>query len=100
MILKRELTIHLTGGLGNQLFQFAAGLSLQPDLLKIEPLLGRPRLNSSGIPEIYSFSHPQLVQLNYKETRPNRFVAKVAGFILRNGVNPKNMKSGFQLRSF
>jgi hypothetical protein len=98
MILKRELTIHLTGGLGNQLFQFAAGLSLQPDLLKIEPLLGRPRLNSSGIPEIYSFSHPQLVQPNDKETRPNRFVAKIAGFILRNGVNPKKYEEWLPIK--
>lgn len=96
--MKRDLTIHLTGGLGNQLFQFAAGVSLQSDLLKIEPHLGRPRLNSSGIPEIYSFSHPQLVRSNRKERRTNIFVAKTAGFILRNGVNPKKYEKWFPIK--
>lgn len=96
--MERELTIHLTGGLGNQLFQFAAGVSLQSNLLKIEPLLGRPRLNSSGIPEIYSFSHPQLVRSKGKERSINTFVAKTAGFILRNGVNPKKYEEWFPIK--
>jgi len=87
--LKRDLTIHLTGGLGNQLFQFAAGMALKPDSLRIEPLLGKPRLNSVGVPEIYTFSHPQLSQSKSEAKKYNEFVAKTAGFILRNGVTPK-----------
>ena len=41
-----KVSIQITGGLGNQLFQFAAGLSLvegEPDQLDIEKKLGKPR---------------------------------------------------------
>jgi hypothetical protein len=89
---KRDLTIHLTGGLGNQLFQFAAAMSLLPDSLKIEPFLGRPRLNTLGVPEIYSFSHPIITQSKIDVGSSNALVGKTAGFILRNGVNPRKFE--------
>jgi hypothetical protein len=89
---KKNLTVHLTGGLGNQLFQYAAGLSLRPDSLELETELGRPRLNSSGIPEIFSFSYLELENTRDKKDRFNLFVAKTAGFLLRNGVNPRKFE--------
>jgi hypothetical protein len=89
---KNNLTVHLTGGLGNQLFQYAAGLSLQPNSLKLDTQLGSPRLNSSGIPEIFSFSHPDLDFSRDKKSSANLFVAKTTGFVLRNGVNPSRVE--------
>ena len=88
MKVKREVTLHLTGGLGNQLFQFAAGLFLRPELLKFEPSLGKPRLNSLGLPELYSFDHAKINSLKSDFKEYNFFVAKVAGFLLRSGAAP------------
>jgi hypothetical protein len=92
---KREATLHLTGGLGNQLFQFAAGLYLRPDLLKYEPSLGKPRLNSHGLPELYSFEHPRIGSLKSEKTKYNFFVAKVTGYLLRSGVAPTKFENSW-----
>jgi hypothetical protein len=62
---KKQKVIVLTGGLGNQLFQVAAGLfATSADRLLIEGKLGRPRLNSQNRPEIDSFDFP--FKLNYR----------------------------------
>ena len=47
----------LTGGLGNQLFQYAYALDRYgPGKFAIRGLVGNPRLNQSGLPEIFSFN--------------------------------------------
>ena len=52
----------LTGGLGNQLFQLAAGLSTtDPENLVIDYHLGKPRLNRRGTPDLDSFSFPSQI---------------------------------------
>jgi hypothetical protein len=57
--LKKNKILVLTGGIGNQLFQLAAGLTLStPKELSIDATLGSPRLNSRGRPELDSFSFP------------------------------------------
>ena len=61
---RKKKVVVLTGGLGNQLFQLAAGLfASSPDRLMIEDKLGRPRLNSQKSPEIDSLEFP--FDLNY-----------------------------------
>ena len=56
---RTQKVIVLTGGLGNQLFQIAAGLfAFSADQLVIEGRLGRPRLNSKNRPDIDSFDFP------------------------------------------
>jgi hypothetical protein len=62
---RRKKVVVLTGGLGNQLFQIAAGLfATSADQLVIECKLGRPRLNSQKKPEIDSFDFP--FDLNFR----------------------------------
>ena len=52
----------LTGGLGNQLFQLAAGLACtDPKNLVVDYNLGKPRLNRRGTPDIDSFSFPSQI---------------------------------------
>lgn len=87
---KNTVIVHLTGGLGNQLFQYAAALSLNPSKISLESSIGKPRRNQLGDPEIASF---ELIQsANFVETTNslNFFASKAAGFILRSGVSPKN----------
>ena len=66
--------MQITGGLGNQLFQLAAGLSLvpdQPDQLAIEERLGKPRGSIGGSAEIFSFEWP--VPLKIVRTKAGKF---------------------------
>ena len=65
----RTTIVSLTGGLGNQLFQLAAGLyAAQGEKLSLEWTIGRPRLNANGLAEISSFQLPENVSLE-KKTR-------------------------------
>jgi hypothetical protein len=52
-----EVIISLTGGLGNQLFQYAAGNYISKNFgkkLVFEKEIGQPRLNAKGRPSIFS----------------------------------------------
>ena len=89
--------MQITGGLGNQLFQLAAGLSLvpdQPDQLAIEERLGKPRGSIGGSAEIFSFEWP--VPLKIVRTKAGKFsdfMSRVTGYCLRLGVIPTNLES-------
>jgi hypothetical protein len=57
----------LAGGLGNQLFQLAAALSLAKDAnIEMRSFLNNSRLNNDGIPEISSFKLPSQVEISNK----------------------------------
>jgi len=88
-MIKKSKIITLTGGLGNQLFQLAAGLSVRNQAnLHIDWALGKPRLNNLGFPEVYSFYLPEKVTLS--DSKKSRLLfAKTAGFYLRQGVEPR-----------
>lgn len=63
---KNSVIVHLMGGLGNQLFQIAAGLEKCDSCSKllVDSTYGSPRLTEKGKPEILSFSLD-----GYKETK-------------------------------
>jgi hypothetical protein len=85
---KKNVQISLTGGLGNQLFQFAAGLKLaEKGKLCLVTTLGAPRTSSFEKAELLSFVLPEQVEvLNNKQA--NWIIRKTAGFMLRKGVAP------------
>ena len=85
---RNEITVHLTGGLGIQLFQLAAALSESPSGIKIETVLGKPRVNHDGVPEVFSFDFSLPVTTSNRKFFFPYFSAKVAGFVLRSGVSP------------
>jgi len=98
--MKRDkISIHLTGGLGNQLFQIAAALSKSPSGIDVETNLGKPRLNQQGKPEVFSFDFPVPVQMDTREFLFPQFSAKVAGFVLRSGVSPTRLEGVKLIRS-
>lgn len=86
-ILRSQNSISLTGGLGNQLFQLAAGLYLSKnEQLMIEWRLGSPRLNKFDLPEITSFMLPSTVVIG-KRSRKSFLASKAHGYVLRQGIN-------------
>ncbi len=83
---KSEVTISMTGGLGNQLFQLAAANSLAgPGLPGAVFGLGIPRRTTLGIPDILEFDTRNVI--SRQDTRPvGWFLSKLAGYNLRMGV--------------
>jgi hypothetical protein len=92
-----EITVQITGGLGNQLFQFAAGLSMakgNPNGLEIEQKLGKPRSASNEKADILGFTWPQpLNVIAVNKSRLSLFMSRVTGYCLRLGVNPSTLES-------
>lgn len=85
---KKNVQISLTGGLGNQLFQFAAGLKFAEERkLCLVTTLSAPRTSSFEKADLLSFVLPeQVVVLDNKKA--NWIIRKTAGFMLRKGVAP------------
>ena len=89
-ILIREIGVILTGGLGNQLFQIAAGLGRTEETLMLYSKLGNPR-RSYGRPDCFLFQLPNTVE----EAREGKFDSisrKTAGFLLRKGIQPRGLE--------
>lgn len=83
------IIIPLRGGLGNQMFQFAAAIYLAKDFdVKIEPNLGKPNLSALGKPEIKSFELPNNVQF-MKKKRFSWLVSKSNGYMSRMQISPR-----------
>lgn len=98
---KRNIYIYLTGGLGNQLFQFTHGKYMQKHYkanLFIDPNLGNPRTNIHNEPELVSLiGHcPEFSQIK----KISFLFKKVTGFRLRNGLSPKRYEKLLPLRVF
>jgi hypothetical protein len=76
--------VMLTGGLGNQLFQFKAAMFFSSnDSLILESTLGEPSLNWGGKPEIFSFDLLS-AQLFAPIKRRNRMVSSLLAVQLRD----------------
>jgi hypothetical protein len=84
--------LSLTGGLGNQLFQLAAGLNLAGNRkLSLVTELGSPRKSKDGKADLLSFSLPKGVEL-LQEKKANWITRKTAGFMLRKGLAPTRIE--------
>lgn len=82
----------LTGGLGNQMFQLAAGLSLaMGDELFLETKLCKPRLGKAGLPEVLELELPQEIKLINRQY--NVFISKILGFNIRMTVKSRKIEN-------
>jgi len=89
---KNKITLSLTGGLGNQLFQLSAGLKISAGgQLNISTIYGKPRQNKEGRAEIFSFSLPGRVKNDSHKSAP-WLVNKIAGYLLRIGIAPRGLE--------
>jgi hypothetical protein len=85
--------ISLTGGLGNQLFQYAAGLAIaRHGKLFLSSSFGKPRKSTNNRTELFEFQLKNGVREIGNQDAP-LIVSKVAGYLLRIGVNPKYIES-------
>ncbi len=82
------LVLHLTGGLGNELFQVAAALySSKSKQISIEWVLGKPRVNISGLPQIECYELPPEINLLHR-SKNSWIAAKTLGYLLRSSIDP------------
>jgi hypothetical protein len=83
---EQKVLLYLTGGLGNQLFQYAA-LESVPYISKkcVISNLGHPRLNTNGMPEITSILGEGIQFQNF-DTFSRELVEKIIGLNLRLSV--------------
>jgi len=88
----KSVIISLNGGLGNQLFQLAAGLSLAcKEKLILTSEFGLPRRSQDGAIELMSFQLPERISLQ-DPLHHFRFLKKVAGLLLRVSTKPDQFK--------
>lgn len=86
----RKITVSLSGGLGNQLFQIACGLYYSEGLgISVLGSLGRPRKTLSGSVSSLQFNFHNQVRLIPMQS-VSLFWAKCAGFILRRSIAHKS----------
>jgi hypothetical protein len=85
------------GGLGNQLFQLAAGLHLTNDPIELVIDLGNPRKNRDGLPELASFKMPNRVTFIELDTLPF-ILSKLCNLGIRIGARSK--PSGILLQRY
>lgn len=81
----------LAGGLGNQLFQYAAALSRNSSRILLDGNLSKPRLNINGLPVLTDFKLDANVNILPKR-RNSKFYLKCTNYIIRMGVNPVGFK--------
>ena len=86
----QEVLIVPNGGLGNQLFQVAAGLYLSEDnRLSLIQNLGNPRLSSKSMPVVCDFHSPYI---EVSQDFQWRFFRKISNFLLSFGQNSQRSK--------
>ena len=89
---KTPLVLHLTGGLGNELFQIAAALhSSESKSISVEWILGKPRVNESNFPQLECFVLPAGICL-LGRTQDSWLAGKTLGYLLRSSINPKGIE--------
>lgn len=90
---EKKVIIPLTGGLGNQLFQFSAALSqAKKRNIICEISMGKPRTNNSGDPQIFEFQFPGH-DFSKSLSSNSKFFSKLFGFNLRGGIYSKKFEN-------
>lgn len=90
--MSKKIVAHLTGGLGNQLFQLAAAISINADELEFETSLGKPRCNGDSVPDLFAFKLPLKYTLVEASSRLTGLSRKACGFALRSSVAPRRIE--------
>jgi len=85
----------LTGGLGNQLFQFGAARDIFGDYdFTIEWKLGITNLNDDLVPEIFDYALPPNVLVG-EYSKPSKFSSRLTHLILRKSSSNKRIPFRF-----
>jgi hypothetical protein len=83
--------IYLTGGLGNQLFQYSALKTFQTNHdLVIDVVNGKPRINQKLIPDILEFNLSEKISTHDRHMQV--LTQKAIGYSLRSHLDPKGLE--------
>ena len=88
----RRHYVYLTGGLGNQLFQFAAALDATintKSVMFFDSVIGKPR-KTEGHPDLFHLILPSGFKIIEKEA--SVFIEKTAGYMLRSSIQPRGIE--------
>lgn len=89
---KKTVGLYLTGGLGNQLFQFAAAISFAKGReIEIIEKPGRPRLNRNKDPELFSLSVNHVAKIHRMKI-DGYLLQKSIGYVLRSRIWPSRIE--------
>ena len=95
---EQEVLIVPNGGLGNQLFQVAAGLCLSENRpLSLIQNMGNPRLSSKSMPVVCDFHLPYI---EISQDFHWRCFRRISNFLLRFGQNSQGSKKMQMILSF
>ena len=87
----RKTYLFLTGGLGNQLFQMAAALSLgQKTEIVLDVRSGNPRTGSHELADLFSIFPGSGVSVDKMKRFP--LTSKIGGYVLRSSAEPKALE--------
>lgn len=87
----KKTYLFLTGGLGNQLFQMAAALSLgQKSEIVLDVASGNPRTGSHELADLFSIFSGSGVSVEKRKRNP--LSSKIGGYVLRSGAEPKGFE--------
>lgn len=94
-ISKKTVTLNLTGGLGNQIFQVAAAMALAGNKkIYVEKSIGLPRKQPDGSSDIEAFELPSNVYFSSNREAP-RIVKKFLNISLRFGISSSRNRNKF-----
>jgi hypothetical protein len=95
----KKTYLFLTGGLGNQLFQFAAALSLgQKSEIVLDVTSGNPRNGSHEVADLFSIYSGSNSSTESKKR--NIFSTKIGGYILRSTAEPRKYEKNQMYQFF
>jgi hypothetical protein len=87
----KKTYIFLTGGLGNQLFQMAAALSLgQKTEIVLDVSSGNPRNGSHEIADMFSIFSG--AEVSTEKKKKNALSTKIGGYVLRSASEPRGIE--------
>lgn len=96
---RKTIKIFLTGGLGNQLFQFAASMHFAGSRsIELDAATALPKKNKSRRAELLSLNLPSEIKII--EKNKGRLTRKVFGFNLRSGFLPNRHERTIIFKAF
>jgi hypothetical protein len=94
----KKIFLPLTGGLGNQLFQYAAALSRSGHEIVFDSKLGAPRKGVGAGPVLEDYAVRSTTYVKHPRVLSKLF-AKTNGYLLRSGLNPNCIEKLWPIRS-
>ena len=88
----KPIHVSLAGGLGNQLFQIAAALSMTEGKIVVHDFLGNARKDATNVVEVQNFNLPSRIEFASK-IPISKFGIRLLNLMYKTSVRPKDLIS-------